>query len=183
MSGKSPSFVMKSLWQIPQACTRIRTCPAPGFGISRSTISKSAPGLGTCATFIFAIETLRSSFWICAQHLDARLLKTDTSRGAADERTKEKFCNDFRSDAQAVQLTRMVLPRTMRHRFEQESFHSGKENFRACPPARNVVQKRRKGEHIADLSCLLTQLSKSPCRTIWMLSAPCLARSFWITMR
>src|SRR6267143_5019023 len=45
---------------MPQACTRMRTCPAPAFGISRSTISKSAPGFGTCATFIFAIETLRS---------------------------------------------------------------------------------------------------------------------------
>src|SRR3989442_4897861 len=44
---------------MPQACTRMRTCPAPGLGISRSTISKSAPGFGTCATFIFAIETLR----------------------------------------------------------------------------------------------------------------------------
>ena len=30
-----------SLWQTPQACTLMRTCPAPGLGISRSTISKS----------------------------------------------------------------------------------------------------------------------------------------------
>src|SRR6266478_6176452 len=44
---------------MPQACTRTRTCPAVGLGISRSTISKSAPGFGTSATFIFAIETLR----------------------------------------------------------------------------------------------------------------------------
>ena len=47
-----------SLWQTPQACTLMRTCPAPGLGISRSTISKSAPGLGICATFIGAIATL-----------------------------------------------------------------------------------------------------------------------------
>src|SRR2546430_12805311 len=47
--------------------TLFRSCPAPGLGISRSTISKSAPGFGTCATFIFAIETLRSLFWIHAQ--------------------------------------------------------------------------------------------------------------------
>src|SRR6185437_12852526 len=39
---------------MPQACTLMRTCPAPGVGISRSTISKSAPGLETCATFIGA---------------------------------------------------------------------------------------------------------------------------------
>src|SRR6266403_1982994 len=107
---------------MPQACTRIRTCPAPGLGISRSTISKSAPGFGTCATFIFAIETLRCWFWTYVPNLDARSLKTDTRRSAADERSWKKFCNDFRSDAQALRLTRTVLPRTMRHRFEQESF-------------------------------------------------------------
>src|SRR6266850_162560 len=168
---------------MPQACTRIRTCPAPGLGISRSTISKSAPGFGTCATFIFAIETLRSSFWICGQNLDARALETDTTQGAADRRTKKKFCNDFRSDAQALRLTRAVLPRRMRHRFEQESFRTSNENFRACPPARNVVQKRRKGEYKADLSCLLTRLSKSHCRTIWMPSAPSWARFCSITTR
>src|SRR6478736_3821741 len=50
-----PSFVSTSLWQIPQACTLMSTCPAPGLGISRSTISKSPPALGTCATFIGAI--------------------------------------------------------------------------------------------------------------------------------
>src|SRR5579862_2866726 len=50
-----PSFVRTSLWQTPQACTLIRTCPASGLGISRSTISKSAPGLETCAAFIFVI--------------------------------------------------------------------------------------------------------------------------------
>src|SRR6266403_3278808 len=167
---------------MPQACTRIRTCPAPGFGISRSTISKSAPGFGTCATFIFAIEALRSSFWICGQNLDARPLETDATQGAANKRAKKKFCNDFRSDAQALRLTRAVLPRTMRHRFEQESFRTRNKNFRACPPARNVVQKRRKGEYKADLSCLLTRPSKSRCRITWMPNAPCLARSSWITL-
>jgi hypothetical protein len=35
----------------------MRTSPATGLGISRSTISKSAPGLGTCAAFIGAIPT------------------------------------------------------------------------------------------------------------------------------
>src|SRR6266481_4527338 len=40
---------------MPQACTRMRTCPAVGLGMSRSTISKSAPGFGTSATFIFAM--------------------------------------------------------------------------------------------------------------------------------
>src|ERR1700683_1233355 len=57
MPGHCPSFVSESLWQIPQACTFTRTCPAVGLGISRSTISKSPPGLGTCTAFIGAIPT------------------------------------------------------------------------------------------------------------------------------
>src|ERR1700745_3140217 len=52
MPGQEPSTVSTSLWQTPQACTLMRTCPAPGSGISRSTISKPAPGLEICATFI-----------------------------------------------------------------------------------------------------------------------------------
>src|SRR5467141_159852 len=36
----------------------MRTFPAPGCGTSRSTISKSPPALGTCATFIGATATL-----------------------------------------------------------------------------------------------------------------------------
>src|SRR5208283_6166706 len=53
--GKCPSFVNESLWQIPQACTLIRTDPAPGFGISRSTISKGPPGRETCTARILGI--------------------------------------------------------------------------------------------------------------------------------
>src|SRR5215469_6049240 len=56
--GQEPSFVSTSLWQTPQACTLMRTCPAPGSGISRLTISKSAPGLGTCAAIIGASSGL-----------------------------------------------------------------------------------------------------------------------------
>src|ERR1700722_3238857 len=55
MPGKAPSFVRTSLWQTPQACTLMRTCPAPGFGISRSTISNSPPALEICAAFMGAI--------------------------------------------------------------------------------------------------------------------------------
>src|SRR5262245_56232804 len=58
MPGQAPSFVTTSLWQIPQACTLVRTSLAPGLGISRSTIWKSAPGFGTCATFIVPIAIL-----------------------------------------------------------------------------------------------------------------------------
>src|SRR5229473_5222376 len=47
-----------SLWQTPQACTLIRTRPAPGSGISRSTIWKPAPGLEIWATFMVATATV-----------------------------------------------------------------------------------------------------------------------------
>ena len=53
-SGK-PSLVRLSLWQMPQACTLIRTDPAPGSGISRSTISKGAFGRATCTARILDI--------------------------------------------------------------------------------------------------------------------------------
>src|SRR5437016_8474769 len=80
---------------MPQACTRMRTCPAPGFGISRSTISRFARGFGTCATFIFAIETLRSLFWIHAQNLDARRAETGTYCGAAELASAEQDCAEI----------------------------------------------------------------------------------------
>src|ERR1019366_2195830 len=51
MPGHEPSLVSASLWQTPQACTLMRTCPAPGVGISRSTSWKSAPALAPCASF------------------------------------------------------------------------------------------------------------------------------------
>src|SRR5213075_2700934 len=54
----SDLFVNTSLWHTPQACTLMSTCPTPGLGISRSTISKSAPALEIWATFIGATATL-----------------------------------------------------------------------------------------------------------------------------
>jgi len=67
------------------------------------------------------------------------------------QRSQKKFCRDFRGDAQALRLTRARLPRTMRHHFEQGSVRTWREKFCACPPAQNVVQKRRKGEYKAGL--------------------------------
>ena len=37
MPGQPPNFVAASLWQTPQACTRMRTCPGPGSGNSLVT--------------------------------------------------------------------------------------------------------------------------------------------------
>jgi hypothetical protein len=48
MPGNNPSLVKESLWHTPHACTLIRTCLAPGSGISRSTISRGPLGLDTC---------------------------------------------------------------------------------------------------------------------------------------
>ena len=53
--GQWPSLTNESLWQMPQAWTLIRTQPAPGCGISRSTISNGPPGRLTWAARIFDI--------------------------------------------------------------------------------------------------------------------------------
>jgi len=46
---------MESLWQIPHACTLIRTVPGLGSGILRSTISKGPFGRGICTARIVGI--------------------------------------------------------------------------------------------------------------------------------
>src|ERR1700679_2677245 len=71
--GHAPSFVSTSLWHTPQACTLMSTCPAGGLGISRSTISKSAPGLGTTATFIVAMN---ASYELLNFKLENKLVKS-----------------------------------------------------------------------------------------------------------
>src|SRR6202020_868250 len=56
-SGPRAFYRENSLWQTPQACTLIRTCPASGVGISRSTTWRPSPGLETCAAFMVPIAT------------------------------------------------------------------------------------------------------------------------------
>lgn len=46
----------ESLWQMPQAWTLIRTQPAAGWEISRSTISNGPFGRAICAARIFDIN-------------------------------------------------------------------------------------------------------------------------------
>src|SRR5215472_10725381 len=48
ISGNKPSFVTESPWQIPHACTLMRTFPLQGSGIFRSTISNGPLGFETC---------------------------------------------------------------------------------------------------------------------------------------
>src|SRR5438552_13539925 len=50
-----PSLTSESLWQMPHACTLIRTDPGTGSGIGRSTISKGPFGRETCTTRIVAM--------------------------------------------------------------------------------------------------------------------------------
>src|SRR5438309_9159971 len=56
MPGQIPSFVSESLWQTPDACTRMRVWPGPGSGISRSTIWYGPLALTTWAARILGID-------------------------------------------------------------------------------------------------------------------------------
>src|SRR5260221_13744247 len=60
MPGQVPSFVRESLWQIPDACTLMRTCARPGSGTSRSTIWKAPLALGTWAARILGMNPPQS---------------------------------------------------------------------------------------------------------------------------
>ena len=71
--GKSPSFVTASLWQTPEACTRMRTWPAPGSGISRSTIWYGPLALTTWAARIFGIESSSRSVRAHERHVHEML--------------------------------------------------------------------------------------------------------------
>src|SRR5262249_27935324 len=84
------------------ACTLIRTSPAPGCEISRSTISKSAPGLGTrtafvgfAATFVVAIyppiNFQRMSPWMSVGGL-ARRYKSESHFDFPESLWKTQVC-------------------------------------------------------------------------------------------
>src|SRR5216684_7914029 len=119
MPGKPPSFVSTSLWQSPQACTLIRTCPTPGSGISRSTIWKSAPGLETCANFIVviaiavvAINPPMTFAAVVEQHF--------TATGEATEHGSPRLypsTSKMTSNSTAVPSGRLATPYTRRQGF------------------------------------------------------------------
>jgi hypothetical protein len=51
----------------------MRTWPEPGSGISRSTISKSPPGLEICAAFIGAIAGFAATLSVAINHFSLLL--------------------------------------------------------------------------------------------------------------
>src|SRR6202011_1199393 len=55
--GNWPSTVNVSVPQIPQASTRIRTCPSPGSGIGLSTIRRLLGAATSTALYVFAISS------------------------------------------------------------------------------------------------------------------------------
>src|SRR5882724_6566541 len=88
MPGQYPSFVRASLWQMPEACTRMRTWPASGWGISRSTTWYGPLALTTWAARILGIDTLLlTSSWI----RDARRVIPRSGYLHAQQRWYEKI--------------------------------------------------------------------------------------------
>src|SRR6266581_8861175 len=126
MPGK-PSFVSASLWHTPQACTLIRTCPASGFGISRSTISKSAPGFGICAAFIGAIANFvvamtppKNSQFECWKIFPGDSLTPDLKNNfQLDRGAERKACDAVYQAARALVFSEDLL----------QQFRSGVSDF------------------------------------------------------
>src|SRR6185436_3519037 len=80
----------------------MRTCPAPGLGISRSMTWKSPPGLVICATFIVAIAT-------CVVAMVVSPLNSSRD-----------FENDFQLDRRAKRETRDAIDEAARVSFFAE---------------------------------------------------------------
>src|SRR5271167_1514873 len=123
MPGKRPSLVITSLWQTPQAWTRILTCSGPGCGISRSTISKSPPAFGTCTAFIFAIFYLSLGFFFLVAFFDepAALRRLTNSIWLLippdpDDR-KDDWCGSARLRSGCAAVLWRNLPRRRLHAF------------------------------------------------------------------
>src|SRR5882724_3873018 len=83
---------------MPQACALTRTWPRPGDGISRSTISKSPPAFGTCATFIFAI-CVRLSVSRCATAYSMQPKRWPVPMNFDWHFEAKSCCREFRSEA------------------------------------------------------------------------------------
>src|SRR4029077_765238 len=107
----------------------MRTWPALGLGISRSTIWKSAPGLGTCATFIGAIAILvvammpPSNFhpWCChVQHGRGRTLRAPPSQS-----NYRNDLNAARSSAKNKDREFAAIFRDSSQSHFQETIHQG----------------------------------------------------------
>src|SRR5215469_8976657 len=83
----------------------MRTSPALGLGISRSTIWKSAPALGTCATFIGAIPTFVVA--IFPPHKFANMYCEDFLKSLdLDESITSRTCPSLRNLEDELQFNR-----------------------------------------------------------------------------
>src|ERR1700694_335828 len=99
----------------------MRTCPASGSGISRSTLWKSAPGPETCATFICLIFIGTTVALLAAINPPMNfqpLLKSFTATGEATEHCSATlpchFENDFQFDRRAERKACDAIHQTAR---------------------------------------------------------------------
>src|SRR5215472_3542195 len=95
----------------------MRTCPAPGLGISRSTIWKSAPALGTCATFIGAVATFAVAIMppLDSQSIVGNACWRARAHCSPHQFLYSNFENGFKLDRGAEQ--RLATPYTRRQGF------------------------------------------------------------------
>src|ERR1700741_754766 len=106
-----PSIVAASVWQIPHASTRIRTCPAPGSATGRST-TRSFPGTETStALYVLFICVCLSILFSSHPFANIRsaVFKPHTIRFAAHKKTHcLSIDNDdvfqFQNDLSVVRL-------------------------------------------------------------------------------
>src|SRR5215472_3572332 len=89
----------------------MRTCPAPGLGISRSTIWKSAPALGTCATFIGAAAAFAPGIIPPLISHQCRALRW---KGRQAPLSSRDLINNFQLDGDAVAVERQCLMPVLR---------------------------------------------------------------------
>src|SRR2546427_794537 len=95
-----PVTVAASVWQIPHASTRIRTCPDPGSETCRST-TRSMPGAETStALYVPFIWILHLSFWI---------FRLECIQFGHDRRSIQ-LALQCCEDSQACQIVRTTLP-------------------------------------------------------------------------
>src|ERR1700680_5112695 len=140
MPGHKPSFVSTSLVHPPQACTLIRTCPAPGSGISRSTILKSPPGLEICATVIGAASGFTATLRVAIEPPMNSVLCCDEEHSCLDSKPDCPLYR-FRIGAEVLRarLPQTAVKRSIRIR-------ASLQRYRSCFKIRRAF-RRRSSQH------------------------------------